>query len=106
MTVRPCLDCGRPTDGNRCPTHRRERESQRAPRPTTLTRDAEERKRRTAAVAAHRARFGDWCPGWKRPAHDVVAPNVLTADHIVAAAHGGTELSVLCHRCNSSKGDR
>jgi 5-methylcytosine-specific restriction endonuclease McrA len=36
----------------------------------------------------------------------VIPPNDLTADHVVSAAHGGTELSVLCRSCNSSKGAR
>lgn len=96
-TLKPCLNCGALSDRTRCPTHRA-----RPPRPTTLTRTAAERRRRAAVVAAWRAEHGDWCPGWGRPAHPATD---LTADHVTAAAHGGTELAVLCRPCNGAKSD-
>lgn len=68
-----------------------------------------EARRRAAVVAAHRARFGEWCPGWGVPPHSVVAPNVLSADHVVAVGAGGAEsglLSVMCVICNARKGMR
>ena len=103
MPLKPCLDCGALSDRNRCAQHRRVRESQRAARPTTLTRDNAERERRARVVAAWRAQHGDWCPGWGRTSH---AATDLTANHVVAAAHGGTQLAVLCRSCNSAKRDR
>jgi 5-methylcytosine-specific restriction protein A len=104
MPLRPCLDCGTLTSqGNRCPAHRRQLERSRPPRPTTLTRDRAEQERRAVTVAAWRAVHGDWCPGWGRPPHHATD---LTADHIVAAKHGGTALGVLCRACNGAKQDR
>lgn len=77
--------------------------SKRGRRPYT----AEERDRRAAAVAIHRAEYGDWCPGWGRPDHTAEPWNPLTADHIDSVASGGAEdgpLQVLCRSCNSAKG--
>lgn len=107
MPTRPCLDCGRLSSGSRCPDHarviaRRTTRAKRQRRPYT----AAERDRRAAAVAAHRATYGDWCPGWRRPAHYATD---LTADHVVAVAAGGREdgaLGVLCRPCNGAKRDR
>ena len=65
------------------------------------------RKTAAAAVAQHKAQYGDWCPGWGAPAH---AASDLTADHRVPKAHGGTDephnIQVLCRSCNSRKRDR
>lgn len=105
MGLKPCLSCGRLSDQARCPEHRRERERERTQRPTNLTRDTAERKRRAAAVSQHRQEFGNWCPGWKIPAH---ASTDLTADHVVSVAAGGDpsgELQVLCRVCNGRKSD-
>ncbi len=110
MSPRPCLDCGRICDGSRCRACQSEQERRRPQRPTNLTRTTGERKRRAAAVTAHRLRFGDWCPGYgDRPAHGVRPPNVLTADHVTPVARGGDPrgpLTVLCRVCNGSKSDR
>ena len=87
---------------SRCVTHRRETERQRRQYGTNA-REPRDRARRKAAVDAHRAQFGDWCPGWNRPAH---AASDLTADHVVEVAAGGAHhgaLQVLCRSCNSSK---
>jgi 5-methylcytosine-specific restriction protein A len=66
-----------------------------------------ERQRRVQVVADWRATFGDWCPGWQRPAHAIALPNRLTAAHAVAVAAGGSEhgpLTVLCVPCNAAQG--
>lgn len=63
-----------------------------------------ETKRRRAAVAQHRAQYGNVCPGWRRLEHEATD---LTADHPVAVADGGDEsaaLEVLCRSCNAAKG--
>ena len=108
--LRPCLDCGKPSPGNRCPQHQAQREAARPERPTSQDRDDAERARRAAAVAAHRRTYGEWCPGWRaRAAHPVYAPNDLTADHEVAVAAGGDphgRLVVRCRVCNGAKGAR
>lgn len=110
MPLRPCIDCGRPTRGRRCPPHQAAHERGRAPRPTNLTRDTNERNRRAAAVDAHRATYGEWCPGWgSRPAHPVQPPNILTADHDTPIANGGDPngpLTVRCRICNGAKSNR
>lgn len=92
-----CIVCGVRTLATRCPAHQR--------KPVTYR----ERQRRGVAVRRHRAEHGEWCPGWDVPAHPVVPPNLLTADHWDAVAGGGAEdgeLEVLCRECNSRKGAR
>ncbi|MEM6109505.1 HNH endonuclease signature motif containing protein [Mycobacterium sp. 050272] len=88
---------------SRCEDHRRESDRfQRATTPTKVARDAD-RARRKAAVDAHRAQHGDWCPGFNRPPHHSTD---LTADHIDEISRGGApdgELQVLCRSCNSRK---
>lgn len=64
------------------------------------TRNAHAPAARTA-VSAHRATVGDWCPGYRRPAH---AASDLTAEHGVPISRGGVVDGVLCRSCNSSKG--
>ncbi|MEV6555885.1 hypothetical protein AB0M22_09225 [Nocardia sp. NPDC051756] len=91
----------------RCPKHRTERDRHyRTTTPTKATRTHAERQRRAAAVADHKRKHGNWCPGWQRPAHPATD---LTADHVDAIANSGRPdgpLQVLCRACNSSKGDR
>lgn len=104
--ARPCIDCERPCDGTRCPTCQAARDrttlrAKRARRPRLPGED----KRRADAVTEHRRRHGDWCPGWRRPAHPATD---LTADHPHSVAAGGDErqpLAVLCRSCNGAKGD-
>lgn len=106
MGLKPCLDCGRLTNVTRCPRCQTTKNRERKPRPTNLTRTTDERKRRAAAVAQHRAAYGDWCPGWLIPPH---ASADLTADHVVSIAAGGDpngQLQVLCRACNGRKADR
>ncbi|MFE5790616.1 HNH endonuclease [Rhodococcus erythropolis] len=91
-----------------CRQHRAQRDAhQWATTPTKTTRTAAEQKRRATAVTEHRAREGNWCPGYENrqphPATD------LTADHITAIANGGAPdgpLQVLCRSCNSARSNR
>jgi hypothetical protein len=81
---------------------------------TNWSRDAESRvsvsfrMRRKAVVDQWRAAHGDTCPGFgARRRHVVVAPNRLTADHVIPVSLGGDpagELRVLCAFCNTSRG--
>lgn len=67
-------------------------------------RDPVERRRRADAVAAHRARYGNICPGFQRPPHRATD---LTAQHGDALVLGGAldqPLTVLCRACNSRHG--
>ena len=57
-------------------------------------------------LRAWRGEHGDWCPGYRRPAHRA---SDLTVDHVVPLAAGGAPFdigntSVLCRSCNSTKG--
>ncbi|MEY9944899.1 HNH endonuclease [Kitasatospora sp. GAS1066B] len=108
---RPCLVCGTLTrNPSRCDTHQAAwlaEQDQRRGSAHQRGYGAAYRRTATAAVAEHRRQYGDWCPGWRRPAH---AATDLTADHIVPKAVGGGDepanLAVLCRSCNSSKRDR
>jgi 5-methylcytosine-specific restriction protein A len=103
VPLRPCLECGRLSDGTRCPAHRRVVLQVKRRRRPRISRAEEDR--RAATVAAWRAEHGDWCPGWRRPAH---LSADLTADHVVPVGGGGSEhgaLSVLCRVCNGAKQD-
>jgi len=87
---------------SRCPAHQRVvDQAKRQRRPHTYAED----QRRAAAVAAHVAVHGWWCPGWgDRPAHPSMD---LTADHIIPVGAGGPEdgpLLVRCRPCNSARG--
>jgi 5-methylcytosine-specific restriction enzyme A len=110
MIPRPCNGCGALTRSQPCTRCRRHRDratdrGKRQRRPFTNT----ERQRRAQAVAAHRATYGDWCPGipaLNRPVH---RSTDLTADHVQAVGAGGTEdgpLVVRCRSCNSAKAAR
>lgn len=106
MARRPCLTCGNLTTTSHCTTCTQARERTRTPRPTNTTRDWNERQRRAAAVNAWRTTNGDWCPGWRRPAHPATD---LTADHTTAVAAGGHPngpLTILCRACNGAKGTK
>lgn len=108
---RPCLVCSTLTrNASRCDTHQAQWLAQQ-----DRTRGSAHRRGYTQAwriaaaeaVARHRAQYGDWCPGFKVPAH---ASTDLTGDHIVPKARGGTDspdnVQVLCRPCNSRKRDQ
>jgi 5-methylcytosine-specific restriction protein A len=99
---RPCLTCGRPTrNASRCQGCGGDRT------PTRQGYGNAERRRRADVVQQHRELYGDICPGWQRPAHAVIPPNRLSADHVRAVARGGGQhgaLQVLCLQCNGAKG--
>lgn len=74
--------------------------------PTKAARTPAVRRHRAAAVAEHRATYGNRCPGFEVPAHPATD---LTADDPVPIARGGDPmqaLEVLCRACNGRKADR
>jgi hypothetical protein len=106
MPLRPCLDCGTPGRGTRCPTHQAQRQRAKDARRPQRRSHAEQQRRRQA-VADHVATYGWVCPGWQghppHPSHD------LTAHHADAVGAGGSEhgpLVVVCRSLNSSIGSR
>lgn len=111
MPKRPCLDCGTLTSNpSRCDQHQAAWQARRdQQRGSATQRGYDTNWRRTAAatVARHRRNHGDWCPGYRVPAHHATD---LTVDHIVPKAAGGTNdpdnLQVLCRGCNSRKHNR
>jgi 5-methylcytosine-specific restriction protein A len=103
---RSCLGCGVLVRGaSRCPRCKAKREQAKSARRPGLKR-ADETRRRREAVADHRARHGDWCPGVPelgRPAHPSAD---LTADHVGEVRLGHAEsgpLVVRCRPCNSAR---
>ncbi|WP_167677896.1 hypothetical protein [Rhodococcus sp. B10] len=112
-TLKVCriAGCPRMQAGPLCREHAKDRERhQRATVPTKATRDGEEQARRKAAVDAHRAINGEWCPGIGRPAHYLTERDGgLTANHVTPIALGGDPrgpLSVTCRSCNSRQAAR
>lgn len=105
----PCIDCGKPSCGERCePCFRR-----------ATSRGGTKNSRR---LALERAAAGEWSE-WRR--NNVLLPQwiaegracsycgiaaVEEVDHIVPLARGGTNeidnLAPACHSCNSIKSDR
>lgn len=103
-SLKPCAQPGCPElqRETRCPQHRRESNRYQRQSGSKAT-EPRDRARRKAAVDAHRAVHGDWCPGFGRLPHDSTD---LTADHVQEVAHGGApfgDLQVLCRSCNSRK---
>lgn len=99
--VTVCIRCGTPTlNGSRCVAcNRGFRQAVRNPAYATRKWMA----RSTRELAEHRARYGNWCPGYGRPAHPSAD---LTLDHIVPLALGGPPdgaTQVLCRGCNTRK---
>ncbi|WP_280695884.1 MULTISPECIES: HNH endonuclease [unclassified Kitasatospora] len=59
-----------------------------------------------AVLEGHRSIYGEWCPGYRVPAH---SSSDLTVDHVIPKALGGTDTrentQVLCRACNGRKRD-
>jgi 5-methylcytosine-specific restriction protein A len=95
--VKLCTVCGVVTSraGSRCTDHARQ--SNRSRHNALYSTRAWQRL--TARVLrTWRGERGDWCPGYRRPAHRAVE---LTVDHVVPLAAGGAQFdigntSVLC----------
>lgn len=94
MPLRPCLDCRRPTNGNRCDQCRRSRDKARGTRQQRgYDADYDEQLRDPAYLAAtHCTTCGD-------PFTD---DNPKTGGHSTALRHGGAGSPVKpqCARCN------
>lgn len=106
MAPRPCLVCGTPADGPRCPAHQLRKPASRAP-----GYDRRHRAITEQTIARWVAQQGWICPGWRRPEHPV-APGGLEGDHIIPRAvwpdlaYDPTGFIPLCRVCNASKGAR
>lgn len=81
------------TSASRCPVHAKQRRAAYGGEWRRISRDA---------IAAHRERFGDWCPGWGVEPH---ASSDLTCDH-VNPLRLDMGVRVLCRACNGRRGDR
>lgn len=108
MPKRPCLECARlTTNPSRCDEHQaawQRRQDQRRGSAAQRGYDVTWRRNVARALATHRSQYGDWCPGYRVPAHPSTD---LTGDHITPLARGGTNdpanIQILCRPCNSRK---
>lgn len=96
MTLRPCLTCGEPCEGARCPQHRRPDR-----RPSRQQRGYDEAWTRLSKRARARQ---PWCL-------DCGSTEDLTGDHLHALALGGrrrgltlADVAVRCRSCNAKRG--
>jgi HNH endonuclease len=102
MVLRICLGCGTPTPHPRCPPcakveQRRRDQARGTPQQRGL--GWAHRRERNALVAAAALTH---CP---RCDAEITQHNPITAEHGVARAHGGTQITeLMCRRCNSSLG--
>lgn len=108
MAPRPCLTCGTPTDGSRCPPHQPRPEARRI---GGNPYDRRHRRLAEAAITSWVARNGWVCPGYRCPPHPV-EPGGLQGEHIIPRsvrpdlAYVPSNYGVLCQPCNGRKGDR
>lgn len=106
MRMRVCIVCGTTTLNatSRCGKHPRAGGTS-SGRGARKVYDSRAWKRlRATKLAEHRARYGDVCPGWSRPAHP---SRQLTLDHVHPLAMGGAGITdavqVLCASCNTRR---
>lgn len=97
--MKPCIVCGEPSSGPRCPEHPREPRSGKAKTTTAITGNPTAWKK----LSRRLRRMQPWCsvPG--------CANTELTVDHIVPLVNGGApfdlaNLQVLCRSHNAAKG--
>jgi len=98
MPNRPCLVCGTPTPGSRCPTH---------PNPNRVARDRYPyRKARRSYLNAWIQTHGPVCPGAADLNHRSHQSNALTVDHIDGNANNNSRSNwrVLCNQANAKRG--
>lgn len=103
--MRPCVDCGEPTNEARCDVHGRQVEARRH---NPIYDDPRWKRLRKRVKARHIKRHGYMCPGYSRDPHLAA---VLHADHRTPVHLGGapfleSNVQVLCGDCNARKGSR
>lgn len=103
MTMTPCLDCGEPAHGSRCPDHQGDRE-----RVREAHRDRHAIRANPARwknLSARVRRMQPWCTA-------CAATTDLSADHVIPItdrpdlAYRQENLTVLCRTCNGRKAGR
>lgn len=96
--MKPCLRCGTPANGTRCPTCQRGYDQGRRPSPRARGYDPTYRANRTLLLAGN------------PPCALCGGPDADTADHIIPTSKGGTgdidNLRPAHKRCNSARGAR
>lgn len=100
---RHCLEpgCVRLTTGTRCTVHEAQRQRRRNAKRTHYGHTWQVTS--AQLLAAHRATYGNWCPGAADLEHQAHYTADLTVDHVQnRTLQGG--LRVLCRSANSRKG--
>lgn len=89
---RPCIDCGEPTNGPRCPQHRLPK----PPKASPAERGYDERWRKLSKIARVMWPYCNNCGSTED----------LTADHLRPGkvVESLDDIQVLCRSCNSRKG--
>lgn len=104
MVMRPCPECGAGQTSGACTRcgwrSNRWRSNRRPARPDLRRKEWVERS--AEELAAHRATYGEWCPGWPPSQHEPHATSDLTVHHHTDDPDGPT--SVLCRRENGRLG--
>lgn len=97
---RACLDCGAPSDQNRCPKHRAANRRARKDRGLTGARGSTRASRKLRATVLERdGHRCHWC-----------GAHADTDDHLIPLALGGSDAIdnhvASCRPCNAAKGDK
>ena len=105
---RPCLDCGRPTDGTRCPQHAGGHEAARTARAEARRKTGGRRRQYGGDYRARAAAIRENATVCWICAEGPRTDDPFTADHYTPAQHGGADSPLLpAHRsCNVARGNR
>lgn len=90
MTMRPCLDCGVPSQDSRCPDHEQ-------PRTHTLSATARGYDAAWRRLSKRARRLQPFCT-------DCGTVDDLTGDHLTWPATKLTHVDVVCRSCNGRRG--
>ena len=94
MTARPCIDCGTPTNGTRCPAHQRDADARRHAKQQAHGRDTA-RWRQLRVLVLNRDRHR--CQRCGKPGNTVHLDPRLKGNHTLATPNHCVTLCRSCH---------